>query len=520
MAIVFKKEYPIPMPAGAEIVVRRGEKVARWESGKGQVRYAKVLDDGRVLFVSDCWYIRYRNADGVMTRETTGLRDKQAAEKFLADTLARMDKVKAGVMSVDELAVGDRVVEPIGRHVEDYLAQLAVQTLRGRRVSPKHVSCVTTQLWRVVRECGFKRLKDVNRQAVQRLMQKMASQPRDPSDADSEPLAARTINMHRSAIVAFCGWCVDERRMPAHPLAGLPKAEEGDPARKRRPLNEDEIGRLFKVALERPLLEALTIRTGKNRGKPLANVRPEVRHQLERAGRVRALAYKFMVLTGLRRNEMATLTVGSLCLDDGAGASPHVNVVGRHAKSAKTATLPLRADLAAELRDHIATLATANTAVASTTATSNTAAATATTSTGVANTTAANTTTGDSPFANTRRKPRENLSPTGNPLPPGCCEIATVPPETPLFQLDWQNLLRTLNRDLAAAGIPKVDAQGRTVDVHAMRHTFATLMARSGVMPATAQKLMRHSDIRLTMNIYTHLDLADTAGAVAALPTF
>jgi hypothetical protein len=29
---------------------------------------------------------------------------------------------------------------------------------------------------------------------------------------------------------------------------------------------------------------------------------------------------------------------------------------------------------------------------------------------------------------------------------------------------------------------------------------------------------MRHSDIRLTMNIYTHLDLADTAGAVAALP--
>ena len=512
MAIVFKKEYPIPMPAGAEIVVRRGEKVARWESGKGQVRYAKVLDDGRVLFVSDCWYIRYRNADGVMTRETTGLRDKQAAEKFLADTLARMDKVKAGVMSVDELAVGDRVVEPIGRHVEDYLAQLAVQTLRGRRVSPKHVSCVTTQLWRVVRECGFKRLKDVNRQAVQRLMQKMASQPRDPSDADSEPLAARTINMHRSAIVAFCGWCVDERRMPAHPLAGLPKAEEGDPARKRRPLNEDEIGRLFKVALERPLLEALTIRTGKNRGKPLANVRPEVRAQLQQAGRVRALAYKFMVLTGLRRNEMATLTVGSLCLDDGAGASPHVNVVGRHAKSAKTATLPLRTDLAAELRTHIATLATANAGTtASTTATSSTATASM-----VA--TAAN--TADTATASTRRRPRENPPPTGNSLPPGCCEIATMPPETPLFQLDWRNLLRTLNRDLAAAGIPKIDAQGRTVDVHAMRHTFATLMARSGVMPATAQKLMRHSDIRLTMNIYTHLDLADTAGAVAALPTF
>jgi len=31
---------------------------------------------------------------------------------------------------------------------------------------------------------------------------------------------------------------------------------------------------------------------------------------------------------------------------------------------------------------------------------------------------------------------------------------------------------------------------------------------------------MRHRDIRLTMNTYTHLGLADTAGAVAALPAF
>lgn len=56
--------------------------------------------------------------------------------------------------------------------------------------------------------------------------------------------------------------------------------------------------------------------------------------------------------------------------------------------------------------------------------------------------------------------------------------------------------------------------------VHCLRHTFATLLARKGVTPGVAQKLMRYSDIRLTMNIYTHLDLADTAEAVAALPGF
>jgi len=39
------------------------------------------------------------------------------------------------------------------------------------------------------------------------------------------------------------------------------------------------------------------------------------------------------------------------------------------------------------------------------------------------------------------------------------------------------------------------------------------------VVPRMAQELMRHSDIRLTMNTYTHLQLIDTAGAVERLPS-
>jgi len=57
------------------------------------------------------------------------------------------------------------------------------------------------------------------------------------------------------------------------------------------------------------------------------------------------------------------------------------------------------------------------------------------------------------------------------------------------------------------------------VDVHSLRHTFATLLSKAGVVPRMAQELMRHSDIRLTMNVYTHLQLVDTAGAVETLPT-
>lgn len=298
MATIYKKKYPIPMPEGAEIITRRGKELARWQSGKNQLRTAEVLDDGRVQFVSDCWYVRYRLASGRMRRESTGCRDRQAAQKVLADILAKVEKVKAGVMSQDQMAAAGQLETPIGKHTKDYLKQLTVKTVRGKRVSAKHVEHVRSHLARVVRECGFRKLKDIDRQAVQRWMSKTAHTPRDPQDPDSEPLSARTINMHRAAIVAFCNWCVAAGRLTGHPLVGLPKAEESEPARKRRPLTDDEIARLLKAAQERPLQDALTIRRGANKGQRLAKLSEQERRRLERLGQERALVYKFMMLTG------------------------------------------------------------------------------------------------------------------------------------------------------------------------------------------------------------------------------
>ena len=79
-------------------------------------------------------------------------------------------------------------------------------------------------------------------------------------------------------------------------------------------------------------------------------------------------------------------------------------------------------------------------------------------------------------------------------------------------------LLRILNRDLEAAGIPKKDERGRSVDIHAMRHTFGTWLSKGGVAPRTAQTAMRHSDIDLTMQVYTDPKLLDVRGAVESLP--
>ena len=93
----------------------------------------------------------------------------------------------------------------------------------------------------------------------------------------------------------------------------------------------------------------------------------------------------------------------------------------------------------------------------------------------------------------------------------------TLPPDTGLFTVP-AGLVRILDRDLKAAGIPKRDERGRTVDVHAMRHTFGTLLSKSGAAPRTAQAAMRHSKIDLTMNTYTDPRLLDVAGAVESLP--
>lgn len=64
-----------------------------------------------------------------------------------------------------------------------------------------------------------------------------------------------------------------------------------------------------------------------------------------------------------------------------------------------------------------------------------------------------------------------------------------------------------------------VDSQGRYADFHALRHTFITNLARADVSPKVAQTLARHSDIRLTMDIYTHVDREQQVSAIESLPS-
>jgi hypothetical protein len=93
-----------------------------------------------------------------------------------------------------------------------------------------------------------------------------------------------------------------------------------------------------------------------------------------------------------------------------------------------------------------------------------------------------------------------------------------LPGDTPVFSIP-DGLVRIFDRDLKLAGIPKRDDRGRTLDVHALRTTFGTLLSKGGVPLRTAQAAMRHSDPSLTANVYTDPRLLDVSGALDALPS-
>ena len=69
--------------------------------------------------------------------------------------------------------------------------------------------------------------------------------------------------------------------------------------------------------------------------------------------------------------------------------------------------------------------------------------------------------------------------------------------------------MKRFRTDLKRAGIPVND-----YDFHCLRHTYCTMVVKSGCSMKEAQQLMRHSSIELTAKVYTHLGMTDIAGAL------
>ena len=82
------------------------------------------------------------------------------------------------------------------------------------------------------------------------------------------------------------------------------------------------------------------------------------------------------------------------------------------------------------------------------------------------------------------------------------------------------SIRRSFYADLKAAGIERKSPDGRSIDVHSLRRTFGTMLARAGVPLTTTQRLMRHSTPELTAKLYIDEEPIDMMQAVEKLPEF
>ena len=481
MGTVYKKTATKPIPHGSELFTKNGKRFARWKPSKGKARTAPVTTghDGtdRIVVTVGTYLAKFRDGSGLVCEVSTGCRDEDAARSVLGKLERRAELVKSEVISTAEAATADHQQLPLAGHFAAYLNHV-----RANGASALHVADLDRKGSRLFLECGIATLRDIRIEAVEQWL----------SAQVTEGMSARTRNAYLQSARGFCKWCVLSGRLSVNPLTRIAKADEkSDRRRQRRSMTEAELVKLLQVARMRPLAEygrevvpvdgdeaeangkqmkrsnwtkaALTLDTlpaAVERARARLAKNPEFVEKLERLGRERALIYKTLVLTGLRKGELASLTVGQLELD---GPMPFVILNAADEKNRQGSTIPLRHDLANDLKDWLS----------------------------------------DSPNTATLRLHNRN---------------ATSDSKRPLFTVP-AGLVRILDRDLQAAGIAKRDERGRTLDVHALRTSFGTLLSKGGVAPRTAQAAMRHSKIDLTMNVYTDPKLLDVHGALDSLPS-
>ena len=448
MQSIFKKSYLKSLPKSATVNVVSGKPVATWETKGGKTRKAPVCKrkDGSlaVRLERNVYMARFRDASGKVVERSTGCRSKDTAKAKLAEFVRDAERVAVGVVTTEELEVSQWLHSSIGESIEDY-----TEYQRAKGNHPDRINFTKQHLITDAAYLDWTVLGDLS-------VDKLQSYYDDLKIAGD---GAGSLNGRVSTWVAFGNWLAGkrirdkrarwngEKRVASNPFEGLGRYDATkDCRRKRRALGEVHLRKLLKVAEERPLKDAKTIRSGPNKGKLLAKVNSARIPDLLRLGQERALIYKTLILTGLRKGELESVSVAFCVLEDDL---PHIQLVPKHEKNGKGNKVPLRDDLAAELKQWI---------------------------------------------ADTGRQESD-----------------------PLFDIP-AGLLRILNRDLKAAGIDKIDSQGRSVDVHALRHSFGTLLSTSKVAPRIAQKAMRHSNLSLTMKVYTDESLLDARGAVNSLP--
>ena len=326
------------------------------------------------------WRGKYRDEHGRWTKVTL-YTDRAASLEELRRLQRQADQRRAGILTPET----DAATKPLEDHIDDYVADCKRQDFDA-----KHLYMLESMLQRAVAFGKWTRLSDIQPDKVRVVLGLL----------DKAGAGPATCNYYLARLKSFCNWCVKQRRMVANPLACLEKTKASPKG--RRAFSNDQIATLLATAPE-----------------------------------PRATLYRFAVLSGLRRGELAALRWGDLRMD---AARPFIQLRAEQTKNGKADVLPLHPALQAALK-------------------------------------------------------------------------ATMPghPDAKVFPV--MPTIKCFRKDLTAAGI-----DAKAYDFHCLRHTFCTMVVKSGCSLKEAQQLMRHSTVELTSRVYTHLGITDIAGALDNVP--
>ncbi len=388
---------------------------------------ASVFKRGGKTNRGGSWYVSWFDHGGKRRVKCSRTTDKAAAERIGAkldsDAALRRDRV------IDPALEG--IAEQSRRTVESHLADFKAKLQAAGR-SADHVHHTAKLIREVADAAGFRLASDISADGVNCYAQTM-------KDAGK---AARTIQARIVAIKAFSRWLANNHKLPRDPLASVQRPSMETEGRKRRMLLPDEWAWLRHAA-----------ESG------------ELSHGMQPAERV--LLYATAIQTGLRSAELRTLTRGKLYLSNDP---PFVLVPGRSTKNRKEAKQYITGDLAAELRQHIATKA---------------------------------------PTA-----PVFNMPVGPSVAAMLLADLAKARKQYLKSATGADERLQREQSDFLAV----VNHEGERFDFHALRHTCGGWLAMQGEHPKTIQTVMRHSVITLTMDTYGHLLPGQAADAVAKLP--
>jgi integrase len=319
--------------------------------------------------------------------------------------------------------------KPLAKHIDDFQAALS-----ATGTTKKHAETTGHRVRQVVNACSFRFWGDIDATAIESHLAERR---------DKQTLAAQTSNYYVASVKQFCRWMVKNRRATQSPVEHLQRVNaESDRRIERRALSVDEV---------RLLLTAAKLRAGL----------PEV------PGTERALVYRLALETGLRSNEIRSLTRGSFSFGDTLST---VTVEAGNSKRRRRDELPLRAETVKELKAHL-----------------------------------------DGKLHDTR----------AFSLPRGDEMAEMLRADLAAARAAWLKAAESPDeraKRRKSSFLAAVDDAGRVVDFHGLRHTFITNLARSGVHPTVAQRLARHSDPKLTLMRYTHVELSEQQEALALLP--